>query len=62
MNLRFYKVRGISLLAENVLASQQGLYPMELRCLISVFLTGVIAGIYRAYTISVQKFYFIHVH
>ena len=42
MNLRFYKVRRISLVTKKVLASQQGLYPTELSGLTGVFLTGVI--------------------
>ena len=42
MHLLFYKVRGISLVTDKILASQQGLYPTELSCLTGVFLTGFI--------------------
>jgi hypothetical protein len=38
----FYKVRGISLVYKEVVASQQGLYPMEISSVTIVFLTGVI--------------------
>jgi hypothetical protein len=50
----FYKVLGISLVSKKVVASQQGLYPVEICSLTSVFLTGVIfklAVIYKAYII-----------